>query len=126
MSGVIRLTRNSRTSLGCDEKLFKTVVKTAFGQRRKTLKNSLSGLIPADSAIMKDEIMTLRPEKLGVEDFIKLTLAASGGRENAGITDSCVYKRIYEDFLLILHFNGVVSFFTDTPPPCNFEIFIIT
>lgn len=76
MSGVIRLTRNSRTSLGCDEKMFKTVVKTAFGQRRKTLRNSLSGLIPPDSPIMKDPIMGLRPERLGVEDFIKLTLAA--------------------------------------------------
>ena len=43
-SAVIRLTRNSRTELGCDEKLFKTVVKTAFGQRRKTLRNSLKPL----------------------------------------------------------------------------------
>lgn len=77
MSGVIRLTRNSRTSLGCDEKLFKTVVKTAFGQRRKTLRNSLSGLIPSTSPIMQDPIMGLRPERLGVEDFIRLTLACS-------------------------------------------------
>ncbi|MDE6771259.1 MAG: 16S rRNA (adenine(1518)-N(6)/adenine(1519)-N(6))-dimethyltransferase RsmA [Muribaculaceae bacterium] len=76
-SGVIRLTRNDRTSLGCDERLFKTVVKTAFGQRRKTLRNSLSSIIPADSPIMKDPIMGLRPERLGVEDFIKLTLAAT-------------------------------------------------
>ena len=43
-SAVIRLTRNSRTELGCDEKLFKAVVKTAFGQRRKTLRNSLKPL----------------------------------------------------------------------------------
>ena len=43
-SAVIRLTRNSRTSLGCDEKLFRTIVKTAFGQRRKTLRNSLKPL----------------------------------------------------------------------------------
>lgn len=78
MSGVLRLTRNSRTSLGCDEKLFKTVVKTAFGQRRKTLRNSLASLIPADSPIMADSLMTLRPERLGVEDFIRLTLAAQG------------------------------------------------
>jgi len=77
MSGVIRLTRNSRESLGCDEKLFKTVVKTAFGQRRKTLRNSLSALIPSDSPIMKEPIMALRPERLGVEDFITLTKAAS-------------------------------------------------
>ncbi|MDE5976399.1 MAG: 16S rRNA (adenine(1518)-N(6)/adenine(1519)-N(6))-dimethyltransferase RsmA, partial [Muribaculaceae bacterium] len=50
-SGVIRLTRNSRTDLGCDERLFKTVVKTAFGQRRKTLRNSLAGIIPPDSPL---------------------------------------------------------------------------
>ena len=79
MSGVIRLTRNSRTSLGCDEKLFKTIVKTAFGQRRKTLRNSLGGIIPKESPIMKDPIMALRPERLSVEDFIRLTLAARGG-----------------------------------------------
>ncbi len=76
MSGVIRLTRNSRTSLGCDEKLFKTIVKTAFGQRRKTLRNSLGGIIPKESSIMKDPIMALRPERLSVEDFIRLTQAA--------------------------------------------------
>ena len=75
MSGVLRLTRNGRTSLGCDERRFKTVVKTAFGQRRKTLRNSLSTLIPAGSPILQDEIMTLRPERLGVEDFIRITRA---------------------------------------------------
>lgn len=80
MSGVLRLTRNSRVTLGCDEKLFKTVVKTAFGQRRKTLRNSLAPLIPADSPIMQDAIMALRPERLGVEDFIRLTLAAEEAR----------------------------------------------
>lgn len=80
MSGVIRLTRNSRTELGCDPKLFKTVVKTAFGQRRKTLRNSLASLIPADSPIMKEPIMGLRPERLGVEEFIKLTLVATKQR----------------------------------------------
>ena len=74
-SGVLRLTRNSRTNLGCDEKLFKNVVKTAFGQRRKTLRNSLSGLIPPDAPIMKEPIMALRPERLSVEDFIRLTQA---------------------------------------------------
>lgn len=78
-SGVIRLTRNSRTTLGCDEKFFKTIVKTSFGQRRKTLRNSLSGIIPAGSPILNDPIMTLRPERLSVEDFITLTKAASLG-----------------------------------------------
>ncbi len=74
-SGVLRLTRNSRTELGCDEKLFKTVVKTAFGQRRKTLRNSLAGLIAPDSPLREDPILALRPERLSVEDFIRLTKA---------------------------------------------------
>lgn len=72
-SGVIRLTRNSRTELGCDEKKFKTVVKTAFGQRRKTLRNSIGGLLGAGNPLLDDPIMGLRPEQLGVEDFIRIT-----------------------------------------------------
>ena len=72
-SGVIRLTRNSREALGCDEKLFKTVVKTSFGQRRKTLRNSLAGLIPANSDLWQDPILSRRPETLSVEEFISLT-----------------------------------------------------
>lgn len=82
MSGVLRLTRNSRTDLGCDEKLFKNVVKTAFGQRRKTLRNSLSGLIPPDSSLLKESIMGLRPERLSVEDFITLTKAAMQNKQS--------------------------------------------
>ena len=76
-SGVIRLVRNNRDTLGCDEKLFKTVVKTSFGQRRKTLRNSLSSLIPAGSRLLQDEILSRRPETLAVEEFIKLTNALS-------------------------------------------------
>ncbi|MDE6511960.1 MAG: 16S rRNA (adenine(1518)-N(6)/adenine(1519)-N(6))-dimethyltransferase RsmA, partial [Muribaculaceae bacterium] len=72
-SGVLRLTRNSRTELGVDEKKFKTVVKTAFGQRRKTLRNSLAGMIPAGSPLLEDPILKERPERLSVEQFIYLT-----------------------------------------------------
>lgn len=71
-SAVIRLTRNSRTELGCDEKLFKTVVKTAFNQRRKTLRNALKPLIP-EGMDTSDPVFDLRAERLGVEDFIALT-----------------------------------------------------
>ena len=74
-SGVLRLTRNSRTDLGVDEKKFKTVVKTAFGQRRKTLRNSLAGMIPAGSSLLDDPILKERPERLSVEQFINLTKA---------------------------------------------------
>ena len=72
-SGVIRLVRNSRTQLGCNEKLFKNVVKTSFGQRRKTLKNSLASLIPVNSELWQDPILSRRPETLSVEEFIHLT-----------------------------------------------------
>ena len=72
-SGVLRLTRNSRTSPGCDPELFKRVVKTAFGQRRKTLRNSLAPLIPAGSPALRSELMPLRPERLSVDQFIELT-----------------------------------------------------
>ncbi|MDE7408713.1 MAG: 16S rRNA (adenine(1518)-N(6)/adenine(1519)-N(6))-dimethyltransferase RsmA [Muribaculaceae bacterium] len=76
-SGVLRLTRNSRTDLGVDEKKFKTIVKTAFGQRRKTLRNSLSGMIPSGSPLLDDPILKERPERLSVEQFIYLTKALS-------------------------------------------------
>lgn len=81
-SGVLRLTRNSRKDLGCDERLFKIVVKTGFGQRRKTLRNSLSGLIDKASPLFNDPIMTKRPEQLSVEDFIELTQKITQFRSN--------------------------------------------
>ena len=84
-SAVIRLVRNQRTELGCDEALFKTVVKTGFNQRRKTLRNSLKPLIRAKAdrlgwseeqiaEFISDPVFELRPERLSVEDFIALTL----------------------------------------------------
>ena len=73
-SGVIRMTRNSVTSLGVDEALFKTVVKTTFGQRRKTLRNSVKSLLPPGSSMPEnDSLANLRPEQLSVEQFIELT-----------------------------------------------------
>lgn len=80
-SGVLRLTRNGRITLGCDEPLFKTVVKTAFGQRRKMLRSSLQPLLGKDNPIMSDPIMTQRPERLGVEDFVMLTRAVEERRK---------------------------------------------
>ena len=83
-SAVIRLTRNSRTELGCDENLFKTVVKTAFGQRRKMMRNPLKPLARAKAercgwsedelaAFLARDVFSLRPERLSVEDFVALT-----------------------------------------------------
>ena len=71
-SAVIRLRRNARTELGCDERLFKNVVKTAFNQRRKTLRNALKPLLP-EGFDASDPVFDLRAERLGVEDFVALT-----------------------------------------------------
>ncbi len=72
-SGVIRVTRNTSESLGCNEVLFVQVVKTAFNQRRKTLRNSLRSMIQDDS-ILSHPFFALRAERLSVQDFVELTL----------------------------------------------------
>jgi 16S rRNA (adenine1518-N6/adenine1519-N6)-dimethyltransferase len=71
-SGVMRMRRKADYSLPCSEKLFFKVVKTAFQQRRKTLRNSLKTLNLSDN-LREDEIFNLRPEQLSVEQFIELT-----------------------------------------------------
>lgn len=71
-SGVIRLRRNNVSDLGCDERLFKTIVKTSFGQRRKTLRNSLRSFA-RNPEILTDEIFNKRPEQLSVAEFVRLT-----------------------------------------------------
>lgn len=72
-SGVIRIVRNSRTELGVNEALFKSVVKTTFGQRRKTIRNSIRAICPNFPA--DHPLAGKRPEQLSVEDFIALTAA---------------------------------------------------
>ncbi len=72
-SGVIRLRRKDDFTLPCNEKQFYKVVKTAFGQRRKTLRNSLKTFNLPDK-LKEDSIFGLRPEQLSVEQFISLTL----------------------------------------------------
>ncbi|MCG2461567.1 16S rRNA (adenine(1518)-N(6)/adenine(1519)-N(6))-dimethyltransferase RsmA [Flavobacteriaceae bacterium F89] len=71
-SGVLRLVRKSDFRLPCDEKLFFRVVKTAFNQRRKTLRNSLKSFDLSDD-LRTGIIFDNRPEQLGVADFIQLT-----------------------------------------------------
>lgn len=75
-SAVIRMTRNETTDLGCDEKLFKQVVKTVFNQRRKMLRVSLkqifAGRQTSDDFYTRD-IMTKRPEQLSIGQFVDLT-----------------------------------------------------
>lgn len=82
-SGVIRCTRNDVTDLGCDEKLFKTIVKTTFGQRRKTLRNSIRGLLPPGAALGDDPVWGARPEQLSVAQFIDLTNRVAAMRDAA-------------------------------------------
>jgi len=72
-SAVIRMTRNEVQDLGCDEKLFKQVVKTTFNQRRKMLRNSIKPILGAESPLLQDEIFTKRPEQLSIQQFIELT-----------------------------------------------------
>ena len=83
-SAVIRLTRNATTDLGCDETLFRRLVKTTFNQRRKMLRVNIRPLLsalaaerglPADfTNLLADPFMTKRPEQLSVQDFVGLTL----------------------------------------------------
>lgn len=71
-SAVIRLRRNNVTDLGCDEKLFKQVVKAAFNQRRKQLRNSVR-MFKVKPGEENNPIFTERPERLSVQDFVGLT-----------------------------------------------------
>lgn len=78
-SGVMRMRRKENYKLPCDEKMFFNVVKTAFNQRRKTLRNSLKVFQLSDN-LREDSIFDLRPEQISVEQFIELTqkIAADG------------------------------------------------
>ncbi|WP_298648664.1 16S rRNA (adenine(1518)-N(6)/adenine(1519)-N(6))-dimethyltransferase RsmA [uncultured Proteiniphilum sp.] len=72
-SAVVRLTRNKRKHLNCNEKLFKMVVKTGFNQRRKMLRNSVRSLLSEESPLPDDPMLTKRPEQLSIEQFEELT-----------------------------------------------------
>ncbi|MBR4130809.1 MAG: 16S rRNA (adenine(1518)-N(6)/adenine(1519)-N(6))-dimethyltransferase RsmA [Bacteroidaceae bacterium] len=91
-SAVIRMTRNKTIDLGCDEKLFKRLVKTTFNQRRKTLRNNIKPLLSQlqsergvaidFTTLLADQMMNLRPEQLSVEDFKNLTLRIQNIMQN--------------------------------------------
>ena len=74
-SAVIRMTRNEVTDLGCDEQLFRRVVKTVFNQRRKMLRVSLKQLLPVDASLFTTQasLLTRRPEQLSIPEFVELT-----------------------------------------------------
>ena len=72
-SAVVRFTRNKRRRLDCNEDLFRQVVKTAFNQRRKQMRNSLMPLLGKGNTLLEEEVFKRRPEQLSVEEFIGLT-----------------------------------------------------
>lgn len=72
-SAVIRMTRNETKELGCNERLFKLIVKTTFNQRRKTLRNSISSILEKGNLLSNDPVFNKRPEQLSVQEFIELT-----------------------------------------------------
>ena len=79
-SAVIRMTRNEVTDLGCDEQLFKRVVKTVFNQRRKMLRVSLRQIFSGREVspdFYQHDVMTRRPEQLSVAEFVDLTNACA-------------------------------------------------
>jgi 16S rRNA (adenine1518-N6/adenine1519-N6)-dimethyltransferase len=85
-SAVIRITANDRKELGCDEVLFKKVIKATFNQRRKTIRNSIKSLLSTLDTTGKayealcqarTPLLAKRPEQLSVEEFVELTLIVS-------------------------------------------------
>ena len=72
-SAVVRLVRNNRIAMDCDEKLFKRVVKTSFNRRRKMLRNSVKPLIGENTDVLQHPIFTKRPEQLSGAQFEELT-----------------------------------------------------
>ena len=72
-SAVISMRRNDVTSLGCDEALFRRIVKTVFTMRRKTLRNGMKSIVGSDCALLADPLFNRRPEQLSVAEFVQLT-----------------------------------------------------
>lgn len=72
-SAVVRMKRNKREELECNESLFKKIVKGTFNQRRKKLRNSIQQIVGKNSTLLSDPILDKRPEQLSIEDFIDLT-----------------------------------------------------
>ena len=72
-SAVVLMKRNGRTCLGCDEELFRKIVKGTFNQRRKKMRNSIQQIVGKESPLLSDERLDKRPEQLSIDDFIELT-----------------------------------------------------
>ncbi len=72
-SAVVCLKRNDKQSLGCDEQLFRRIVKTVFTMRRKMMRNGMKQILGTNSPMLADEMFNKRPEQLSVQDYIDLT-----------------------------------------------------
>ena len=72
-SAVVRMVRNNRESMECNEELFKKIVKATFNQRRKKLRNSRQPIVGKESPLLADPVLDKRPEQLSIDDFIELT-----------------------------------------------------
>lgn len=72
-SAVVRITRNQRTELGCDERLFRRIVKTVFTMRRKMMRNGMKQILGSCHPMLDDPLFTRRPEQVSVEEYIDLT-----------------------------------------------------
>ncbi len=81
-SGVIKLTRNERKELPVPYQFFRKVVKMAFGQRRKTMRNSIATLLTPEMRVSLKEELSLRPEQLSPEDFLGLAVKLYSGEIN--------------------------------------------
>jgi 16S rRNA (adenine1518-N6/adenine1519-N6)-dimethyltransferase len=79
-SAVIRLERKAQQDLGCDEKMFKNVVKMAFNQRRKMLRNTLKSFFTDTPSVLEDPFFMKRPEQLSLEEFVVLTQRIQANR----------------------------------------------
>ena len=72
-SAVIRMKRNNSEHLGCDENLFRRIVKTEFTMCRKMMRNGMKQILPKDCPLLDDEIFNKRPEQLSVAEYVELT-----------------------------------------------------
>lgn len=72
-SAVVCMRRNEKTELGCDEKLFRRIVKTVFTMRRKMIRNGMKQIVGKDCPLLADDIFNRRPEQLSVAEFVELT-----------------------------------------------------
>lgn len=77
-SAVICMRRNNKKELGCNEALFRKIVKTVFTMRRKMIRNGMKQIVGKDCPLLNEPIFNLRPEQLSIEEFIDLTNKVEG------------------------------------------------